>query len=99
MECRLHESDSRERALVCTVDHSSHQHAPHGPILHVRHDRDRPYSGDYRTLVQTITSHNLAIDLCDDAIETRVSKEYLEKANADFSRGDVGWKSMLFVDC
>src|SRR3954467_3006304 len=51
---RLHKSHSREGALVYAINHSLHEHAAYGPILHVKHNCEGPDPRDCRTLVQTI---------------------------------------------
>jgi hypothetical protein len=98
VKCRLHESYSRKGALVCTIDNSLHQHAPNGPILHVRFNGDRPNAGDCRTLVQTITPDNLATDFCHYTVKARMSKKHTEQADSDFRRGDIRRETVLFVD-
>src|SRR5438309_8789375 len=99
VKCRLHQPYPRTRTFVSPVDHRLHQQASHTPILRSRIDRDRSDSCNRGTLIQAIASYNLAVDFCDDAVETGMGEKRLQQTDADFSRRNIGWETMLFVDC
>src|SRR4030095_36599 len=94
----LYKSHAREASLCHTIKNILHQLSPDAAILDSRIDRDGTYASYDRALIEEVAADNLAVQFCDDSIETRMAKQLGKQTHASCSRRQIRRKVMLFGD-